>query len=69
MEIWKHHRVRSSTLDEVVGNLYSMSMANPFVLGDNKEAFERDLRETLMKISPEGVFTSEGDLEAILAWK
>ena len=69
IETWQHHWVRSSTLDEVVGNLYSTSMANPFVLGDKKDAFEKDLREVLLHINPDGVFISEGDLEAILAWK
>lgn len=69
MELWKHHWTVSSSLDEVIGNLYSTSMANPYILGNNKEAFEEDLRETLLKINSSGIFTSEGDLEAILAWK
>jgi ubiquinone/menaquinone biosynthesis C-methylase UbiE len=60
---------RSSTLDEVVGNLYSTSMANPNILDDDKDAFEKELREALLKVNPDGIFTSEGDLEAILAWK
>ncbi len=69
MEMWKHHWVVSSTLDSVVGNLYSTSGANPHILGGKKEAFEQDLRETLLKVNPSGVFSSEGDLEAILTWK
>ncbi len=69
VKVWKHRWTRTSTLEEVIGNLYSTSMANPFVLGDRKEAFESELREVFVRLeSPEG-FRSEGDLEAILAWK
>jgi ubiquinone/menaquinone biosynthesis C-methylase UbiE len=68
-ETCTHHWVRSVTLDELIGNLYSTSMANPFVLGDKKEAFENELRQALARLeSPEG-FRSEGDMEAILTWK
>ena len=69
VEEWKHHWTVSLSLDEVVGNLYSTSMANPHILGDKKDAFEKDLIEALMQVCPKGVFTSEGDLEAVLAWK
>lgn len=69
MEWWEHHWVASSTLDGVVGNLYSTSGVNPHILADKKKAFEKDLRETLLKVNPSGIFSSEGDLEAILAWK
>jgi len=69
MEMWSNHWTLSSSLDEVIGNLYSTSMANPYILGDRKEDFEKDLREALMKLDPSGIFLSEGDSEAILAWK
>ncbi|MFC1954825.1 class I SAM-dependent methyltransferase [Chloroflexota bacterium] len=69
MEMWQHHWNVSSSLGEVIGNLYSTSMTNPHVLGNKKEAFEKDLREALMKVNPSGIFSSEGDLAAILAWK
>ncbi len=69
MEIWKRHWKRDSTLDEVLGNLYSTSMANPNVLGMHKEDFEKELEKELLKTRPEGIFESEGDMEAILAWK
>lgn len=68
-ETWKHHWVQSSTLDELIGNLYSTSMANPSVLGDKKEAFESELREALARLESPNGFRSEGDMEAILAWK
>lgn len=44
------------SLDEVVGRIYSTSFANPAVLGDKKDAFERDLRSRLMEMNPNGVF-------------
>ncbi|MBN2074922.1 MAG: class I SAM-dependent methyltransferase [Dehalococcoidales bacterium] len=69
VEMWKHHWVRSSTADELIGHLYSTSMANPSVLGDKKEAFESELREALARLDPSDEFRSEGDTEAILAWK
>jgi len=69
MEMWQHHWIVSASLDEVIGNLYSTSGANPHVLGDKKGAFEKELRETLLKMNPSGMFSSEGNLEAILAWK
>jgi ubiquinone/menaquinone biosynthesis C-methylase UbiE len=69
MEKWIHHWVRSVTLDELIGNLYSTSMANPSVLGDKKDAFESELRESLARLNSSDGFRSEGDMEAILAWK
>ena len=69
MKMWAYHWKRSLTLDELIGNLYSTSMANPNILGDMKEAFEKNLREELLGVNPEGVYTSEGDIEAILTWK
>lgn len=47
---------RQQTLDEVVGRIYSTSFANPAVLGEKRDAFERDLREALLQINPNGVF-------------
>ena len=69
METWKQHWNRNSTLDEVIGNLYSTSMANQNVLGSLIKDFEQELKEELMKSRPAGIFESEGDMEAILAWK
>jgi ubiquinone/menaquinone biosynthesis C-methylase UbiE len=69
METWKQHWNRNSTLDEVIGNLYSTSMANQNVLGSLIKDFEQELKEELMKSRPAGIFESEGDVEASLAWK
>jgi len=55
--------------DSLVGHLYSRSFAAPPLFGDNAPAFERDLREALFAISPEGRFTEKVRVEALLAWK
>jgi ubiquinone/menaquinone biosynthesis C-methylase UbiE len=60
---------RSWTLDEIVGNLYSTSFCSPRVLGEKREAFERDLRETLRELNPGGVFEENALVEGVLAWK
>ena len=69
MEIWKHQYAETKDLDSVVGGLYSTSFANPSLLGDRREAFEKDLREALLKQNPSGEFSNEVELEAILVWK
>lgn len=69
METWKYSYAVTTDIDSVIGNLYSTSGANPNVLGNKKEAFEKDLRETLSKLNPSGKFMSEGEVAAILAWK
>jgi len=45
------------TLDNFVGYLYSSSYASHRVLGDRREAFEADLRRTLLGHDPSGVYT------------
>jgi hypothetical protein len=71
-EIWRHeHRAENGVdIDGIVGKLYSTSYCSPAVLGDKKVPFERDLRETLLKLEPSGVFESQlATVEAIMAWK
>jgi len=55
------------TIDEIVGYLYSTSFAGPQVLGDRREAFERDLRDGLAEASPEDVFHEVLDFYLIIA--
>ncbi len=56
-------------IDGVLGWLYSTSYASLHVLGDKREAFERDLREALLFINPDGWFEEEVKVEGIFAWK
>jgi ubiquinone/menaquinone biosynthesis C-methylase UbiE len=69
IEAWNYRWIRSSTLDELIGNLYSTSMANPVVLGGKRDAFDSELREILAPLESPNGFRSEGEVEAILAWK
>jgi ubiquinone/menaquinone biosynthesis C-methylase UbiE len=57
------------TIDDFVGFLYSTSYCSPYVLGTKREAFERDLREALGRLSPGSSFTQNERFGAILAWK
>jgi hypothetical protein len=57
------------TLDEVVGELYSTSYANPTLLGDNLPAFEADLRRELLATDPSGRYTRPVNCESIFAWR
>ncbi|MFK7777219.1 MAG: class I SAM-dependent methyltransferase [Gimesia sp.] len=56
------------TLDELIGNLYSTSFASPAVLGDNKSAFEADLREILLEYEKSGTYQEEMSFYALLAY-
>jgi ubiquinone/menaquinone biosynthesis C-methylase UbiE len=47
---------RSWSIDEIIGYMYSTSLASPPVLGEKKDAFEADLREQLLKIEPTGCY-------------
>jgi ubiquinone/menaquinone biosynthesis C-methylase UbiE len=69
METWKYPLAFNYDIDGIIGNLYSSSMANPEVLGDKKEAFEADLRDTLLRQNPSGQFTNGGQVHVFLAWK
>ena len=44
------------SIDEIVGHLYSTSYASRAVLGDRVQAFERDVRERLTRLAPDGRF-------------
>jgi len=57
------------TVERLIGNLYSMSFASKELLGNKAEAFEKELRDTLLKLNPDGTFTEKQPVGAILAWK
>jgi SAM-dependent methyltransferase len=60
---------RETSLDELVGRVYSMSVTSPAVLGKNRDEFERDLRAGLLRFAPSGVFHEVVEAEAFLAWR
>lgn len=57
------------TIERLIGNLYSMSFASKEMLGDKSGKFEKELRNTLLKLNPAGTFTEKQPVEAMLAWK
>jgi ubiquinone/menaquinone biosynthesis C-methylase UbiE len=57
------------TLDEVIGELYSTSYANPTLLGDRLPAFEADLRRELLAIEPSGRYTRAINCDWVFAWR
>ncbi|CCK32074.1 putative methyltransferase [Streptomyces davaonensis JCM 4913] len=60
-------RTVTRTLDEVIGLQFSYSYSSPAQLGDDKDAFERDLRQALTEFAPDGVFDEVVRTEAIVA--
>ena len=55
-------------LDELIGNLYSSSFASPAILGDHKNAFEADLRKTLLDYDSSGMYQELMTFYAIIAY-
>lgn len=64
----KYQHPQHWTLDDLIGNLYSTSFASPAVLGENRNAFEADLRQTLLDYAPSGTYAEEMTFYALLAW-
>jgi SAM-dependent methyltransferase len=56
-------------IDEIIGRTYSKSITSPAVLGVNRRAFEKEMREALLAISPSGSFTEIIEYAALLAWR
>lgn len=67
METYRLEYQRSWDMDSLIGHLYSTSFCSIAVLGDKREGFEKDLRETLLKLNPSGKFTEDVAIEAYLA--
>jgi len=62
-----YSRVNTKSIDEIVGNVFSTSYANPMIFGRKKEAFERELRRMLIKINPLGKSQKQEKYFAIFA--
>jgi SAM-dependent methyltransferase len=68
-ESLRYQQDRVWTADEIVGYLYSTSFAGPALLGDRKEAFERDLRARLSALSPDEAFPERLEFYMMIARK
>jgi SAM-dependent methyltransferase len=60
---------RTWNVEQILGYLYSTSSNSIPVLGENKDAFEADVRERLLAAEPTGTFTEPVTVQLILAWK
>jgi hypothetical protein len=56
-------------LDGVIGNLYSTSYCSPALLGENRAAFEADLRDALRALQPDGRFAQAIRADYFFAWR
>lgn len=56
-------------VESLIGYLYSTSYCKQDLLGGNKDAFEADLKEVLLKSSPEGLFYEEVEIDYFLLKK
>jgi hypothetical protein len=56
-------------VDEVISYLYSISFPPLAILGDGREAFERDLRESLSRVNSSGIFHQRLDFFLTIAYK
>lgn len=66
VEVYHELLHRTVTADELIGYLYSTSFCSPAVLGDNRAAFEADLRQRLHALSPTDVFDEDVALDGWL---
>ena len=58
------------TVESIIGNLYSMSFCNRKLLGEQAEAFERDLRSAILTVEPSGICRGEPqEFFALMAFK
>ncbi|MDP9812796.1 putative RNA methylase [Rhizobium tibeticum] len=60
-------RERRLGLDDIVGRAFSTSVTSPQALGERASAFEAELRGTLLKLSPEGVFSEVVEIGGLMA--
>ncbi|WP_414581565.1 class I SAM-dependent methyltransferase [Scytonema sp. PCC 10023] len=60
---------QSWTIDTYLGYLYSTAFCLPSFLGENREKFEADLRESLLSVEPSGKFSEELPITVLAAWK
>lgn len=58
---------REITTDDIIGLAYSLSTTAPQKLGDRAPAFERELRDALAPLSPNGRFLEIAEMLALIA--
>lgn len=56
-------------IPSIIGHLYSTSYCKRSMLGEQVDAFEKDVADTLLRLSPAGRFPQEVPGDYILAWR
>ena len=69
VETYRLRYEQTWTIEQIIGYCYSTSYCSIKILGDNKQAFEEDLRKTLTDFDPSGVFVEPVELEGFLLSK
>jgi SAM-dependent methyltransferase len=62
-----HRHTRSTTLDEFIGRVYSMSTSSIEKMGEKRAAFEAEFRTEMLALSPSGVFDEFVEANALIA--
>jgi SAM-dependent methyltransferase len=62
-------RVFTRMVDQVVAAVYSVSTSSPDLFGDERGAFESDLRDLLRKTSPTGAFSQATGDTGLRLWR
>ena len=57
------------SIDDVVASVFSLSSAAPHLFGDRVDLFEAELRELLVRASPEGRFSEQMREIAVDVWR
>jgi ubiquinone/menaquinone biosynthesis C-methylase UbiE len=58
---------REISIDELIGRSHSQSVSSIAALGENVDAFERELRESLLQISPTGKLKEVVEADVLIA--
>lgn len=58
---------RALTVDDIIGHAFTLTRCLPARLGEGAADFARELREALLKLSPDGRFTEVAEQVAVVA--
>lgn len=67
LDLLSHRHRRTTTLDEFVGRVFSMSTSSYEKLGGNRAAFEAEFRAAMLELSPSGEFEEVVEANALVA--
>jgi hypothetical protein len=61
-------RVLERSEDEIVASVFSVSGSAPHLFADRLAEFERDVRQILRRVSPEGRFSEVSEAVEVIIW-